>query len=87
MRDGFRAAGPAGAGARVAYAIPRLVGAAVARNRLRRRLRAIFVEIDRSARVIPAGDYLVRVRPGASDLSFDELRHHLAEAIDELSND
>jgi ribonuclease P protein component len=87
MRVGFRAAGSADAGARVAYAIPRPVGSAVVRNRLRRRLRAIFVEIDRSARALPAGDYLVRVRPGASDLSFDELRHHLAEAIDELSND
>jgi ribonuclease P protein component len=57
----------------------------VVRNRLRRRLRAILVDIDRSALALPAGDYLVRVRPGASDSSFDELRQYLADAIDELS--
>jgi ribonuclease P protein component len=87
LRVGFRAAGSADAGARVAYAIPRPVGSAVVRNRLRRRLRAIFVDIDRSANPLPAGDYLVRVRPGASDSSFDELRQHLTEAVDELSRD
>ncbi|HAZ17884.1 MAG TPA: ribonuclease P protein component [Acidimicrobiaceae bacterium] len=85
LRVGFRAAGSADAGVRVAYAIPRPVGSAVVRNRLRRRLRAILVDIDRSAPALPAGDYLVRVRPGASDSSFDELGQYLADAIDELS--
>ena len=71
---------------RVAYAIPKPVGSAVVRNRVRRRLRSILAGIDRSPRPLPSGDYLVHVRPGAADSSFDELRRHLIEAIDELSD-
>ena len=86
MRVGFLSADLPVAGVRVAYAIPKLVGSAVVRNRVRRRLRSILVGIDRSPRSLPPGDYLVRVRPGAADSSFDELRRHLIEAIDELSD-
>ena len=71
---------------RIAYAIPKLVGSAVVRNRVRRQLRSILMGIDRSPRALPPGDYLVRVRPGVVDSSFDELRRYLIEAIDELSD-
>ena len=74
------------AGVRVAYAIPKPVGSAVVRNRVRRRLRSILAGIDRSPRSLSPGDYLVRVCPGAADSSFDELRRNLKEAIDELSD-
>ena len=50
---------------RVGYAIGRAVGTAVDRNRVRRRLRAIFAEQARAERV-PAGLYLVGARASAS---------------------
>lgn len=68
--------------ARVAFAIPRSVGSAVERNLVRRRLRAIFRDLDRSGR-LAAGDYLVIVTPGAVSASFADLRstvRHLVES-------
>lgn len=53
---------------RVAFAISRAVGNAVIRNRLRRRLRAIMMDLD-----IPPGLYLIGCRPTASELSFDQI--------------
>lgn len=61
---------------RVAFAIGRPVGAAVVRNRTRRRLRAAISEL-----APVSGDYLVSVTPAAADVSFDELRTHLAAAL------
>ena len=86
LRVGFRATGDEvnGPGPRVAYAIPRLVGLAVVRNRIRRRLRAIVVDLDRRPQGVPVGDYLVRVSPGAVDSSHEELRRYLTGAIDSL---
>lgn len=75
-----------GPGPRVAYAIPRTVGPAVVRNRIRRRLRAIVADLDRRPQGVPIGDYLVRVSPGAADLSYDELHQHLMGAIDALTD-
>ena len=60
---------------RVAYAIPRAAGPAVVRNRLRRRLRAVVRELP-----LEPGDYLVAASPGATDLSFHQLRGHVEEA-------
>jgi ribonuclease P protein component len=53
----------------VAFAIGRALGPAVARNRLRRRLRAILATIGP-----PPGIYLIGARPGAHELTFAELR-------------
>ena len=88
LRVGFRATGDEvnGPGPRVAYAISRLVGPAVVRNRIRRRLRAIVVDLDRRPQGVPVGDYLVRVSPGAANSSYDELRRYLTGAIDALDN-
>ena len=59
-----------------AFAIARAVGPAVVRNRLRRRLRAAFVELA------PApGTYLVAVDPGAAERSYVELRNDLAAVL------
>jgi ribonuclease P protein component len=66
---------------RVAYAIGRKVGTAPSRNRLRRRVRALLA--DRQDRLVPA-TYLVSARPGAADLSFDELRTFLMNALNAL---
>lgn len=54
----------------MAYAIGRAVGPAVARNRLRRRLRALLHERYPS---LPAGLYLIGGTPAAAGRSFSEL--------------
>ena len=64
---------------RVAFAVGRRVGAAVVRNRLRRRLRAVWRGLD-----VPAGDYLIVAAPPAAQLSFDELGDRLRAAVDRL---
>jgi ribonuclease P protein component len=61
---------------RVAYAVGRHVGTAVARNRLRRRLRAA---VDQAAPV--PGAYLVGAGHEALELEFDELRSYVSEAM------
>ena len=65
---------------RVAYAVGRRVGGAVRRNRLRRRLRAVMSEQDTNLRM---GAYLVGAGPGATSLSFEELRECVARALDD----
>ena len=46
---------------RFAFAIPRSVGSAVVRNRTKRRLRAILVDLDQKPPGLPGGDHLIRV--------------------------
>jgi ribonuclease P protein component len=62
----------------VGYAIGRRCGSAVVRNRLRRRARAVVRE---QASSLPRGAFLLRLEPGASDLSAARFRHHVAEAL------
>jgi ribonuclease P protein component len=62
---------------RVAFAIGRALGTAVARNRLRRRLRAILGDID-----VPPGIYLIGATPAAVELTFGELRSATIRLID-----
>lgn len=69
----------------MAYAIPRAVGSAVTRNRIRRRLRAIMADLESRAELIPCGDYLVRVAPPAVGLSFSELKQHVHSVFEDLS--
>jgi ribonuclease P protein component len=59
---------PGARSAAVAYAIPRAVGAAVVRNRLRRRARAVMAGLD-----LAPGAWLVGFSPGANDLSYEHL--------------
>ena len=73
--------GPAGSPPLVAYAIGKRVGPAVVRNRLRRRLRAIFAS---DLRVAP-GDYLVAADPAAADLPFADLKALVTAALSDLS--
>jgi ribonuclease P protein component len=56
----------------VAYAIGRPAGGAVARNRCRRRLRAIIRSLD-DAGEVPAGAYLIRVSAPALGFEFPDL--------------
>ncbi len=70
---------PDAAAARVAYAISKQTGSAVARNRVRRRLRAIVRTLE-----LRPGAYLVRVAPAAAEMPYRELEHHLTAATAEV---
>ena len=63
---------------RVAYAIPRAVGGAVERNRLRRRLRATVRELEPELR---PGAYLVGAGPAVMRSTAAELRESLAAVL------
>lgn len=62
----------------VAYAIGRAVGPAVTRNRIRRRLRSL---LRQQYHLLPAGLFLIGVRPEAAEQSFDELMFDLSRLI------
>ncbi len=64
--------------AEVAYALGKKLGGSVERNRLRRRLRAIVSTRDVG---LSPGAYLVSAGPGATGLSFDELRVAMSQAV------
>ncbi len=63
---------PSASPPRVAFAIGRAIGPAVVRNRARRRLRALLVELE-----WPAGWYLIGARAPIVEHTFDELRRDL----------
>lgn len=64
----------------VAFAIPRSVGSAVVRNRIRRRLRAALGELD-----CPPGTYLVSATPAAASLDYQGLRRDLGACLEDLA--
>jgi ribonuclease P protein component len=64
--------------AQVAYALGKKLGGAVVRNRLRRRLRAI---VSNEGLGLSPGAYLVSAGPLATELSFDELRAAMSQAV------
>jgi ribonuclease P protein component len=63
----------------IAYALNRRVGNAVVRNRLRRRLRAIMLEV---APDLPTGAYVVQAGPAAPTLKFNELKVAMSQALE-----
>jgi len=71
---------------RVAFAVPRAVGPAVVRNRLRRRIRAHLTEVrrDRPER-LPGGAWLVALSPAARQLGSAELCADVDGCLDRLS--
>ena len=71
----------AGSPPRVAYAIGKRFGPAVARNRMRRRLRSV---VDELRDAIPPGAYLIGASPAAADLSHAELSATVAGALARL---
>lgn len=67
----------------LAFAISRRVGPAVTRNRVRRRLREIFRELDRAGE-LRSGEYLVVVDPAAATLEYRNLRAHVISMNDRI---
>jgi ribonuclease P protein component len=77
---------PAGYPVAVAFAVPRKVGNAVCRNRIRRRLREIFRALDAEEQ-LHRGWYLVMVRPAgpeAGEPDYGELRAWVHAALARL---
>ena len=64
---------------KVAYAIGRKVGNAVARNQIRRRLRALMDNFNPQPH---PGNYLIKCGLETGNLSYDQLQHHLHQALD-----
>lgn len=71
-------AGGSGRGVEVAFAVPRRVGTAVTRNRIRRRLRAALVELGPE---VPCGSYLIGADRSAADVSFPLLVATMRELL------
>jgi ribonuclease P protein component len=70
---------------RVAFAVGRAIGPAVVRNRIRRRLRAITRELAARPGGLPAGSYLIGVRPPAATLDYVGLRASVERAVSGIS--
>ena len=67
---------------RVAFAVPRSVGNAVTRNRVRRRLRAAVRE--HASALEPGAAYLVRATPGAEDVPYAQLSSTFGAILGDL---
>jgi ribonuclease P protein component len=71
---------------RIAFAIPRRVGPAVERNRIRRRLRVAISHLaGRQPSPVASGAYLVVVRPEALTRTFEQLKEDVEHAFERLS--
>lgn len=68
---------------KVGIVIPKTVGTAVERNRLRRRCKAI---LDTRTFRAPHVWYVIQCRPGAAGLTFEELHAHLNGALARASD-
>ena len=67
---------------RLGLAVPRAVGPAVARNRLKRQLRAVWDEL---ASEVPSGkDYVVAARPGLVEATESRGHEWLVEQVREV---
>ena len=67
---------------RLGLAIPRAVGSAVVRNRLKRQLRAVWTELGGEA---PAGcDYVLAARPGLAEPAESRGHDWLVEQVREI---
>ena len=68
--------------ARLGLAIPRAVGPAVARNRLKRQLRAVWSELGDD--VPPGRDYVLAARPGLAEAAESRGYEWLVEQVREV---
>lgn len=68
---------------RVAFAVPRRVGPAVIRNRLKRQLRSVVDSLS-TERLLQGGTYLIIVGPGARGSTWAQLRTWMVDALQGL---
>jgi ribonuclease P protein component len=73
---------PAGEGPRLGLAVPKAVGTAVVRNRIKRQLRELFR--PRSEELPQDHDYVLVVRPGLSEAAQQRGFEWLGERVDEI---
>jgi ribonuclease P protein component len=78
----YEPASPSDESRRVAYSVPRRVGKATERNGCRRRLREVARGV---VPFVPPGAYLIGVDPGVRNVSFQELRSRVTEAMQRAS--
>ena len=71
-----------GEGPRLGLAVPKAVGTAVVRNRIKRRLRELFRE--RSSELPQDQDYVLVVRPGLAEAAETRGFDWLRERVDEI---
>ena len=71
-----------GGAPRVGLAIPRAVGSAVVRNRLKRQLRAVWTEL--AAEAPPGRDYVLVARPGLAEPASSRGHAWLVEQVREI---
>jgi ribonuclease P protein component len=76
------ARGEDGEGARLGLAVPKAVGTAVVRNRMKRKLREIFRA--RSGELPQANDYVLVVRPGLAEAAENRGHEWLTERVEEI---
>lgn len=70
---------------RIAFAVPRKVGTAVVRNRLRRQARAHLARRQASDRGLAPGAYLVALAPGAAAQAPGAVLDDLDRCLDQLT--
>jgi len=69
---------------RLGLAVPRAVGNAVVRNRIKRQLREIWRARLVEGAIAPANDYVIAVRPGLPEAVDARGYEWLAERVDEV---
>ena len=69
-------------GARLGLAVPKAVGTAVVRNRMKRKLREIFRA--HSAELPQGNDYVLVVRPGLAEAAESRGHEWLTERVEEI---
>ena len=67
----------------LAFAVPRKVGGAVIRNRLRRQLREVLRSFEVEG-AVPGGEYLLVVAPGAAGAGYGQLHAWVGSMLDDL---
>jgi len=92
---GFRVSGPLfaafcraregdGTGARLGLTVPRAVGKAVVRNRIKRRLREAF-RLNRS-KIAPQWDIVLNPRRAALEAEFSEIEREMGRVIEKCNS-
>lgn len=72
---------------RIAFAVNKRIGGAVVRNRLRRRIRAILDDLDRSQpALLPGGALLLAPTADAVQCSPDELRNDVMRVLEAIAS-